>query len=487
MMRNAGFMLVTQLGTWTLALLLTVVMPRFLGPANYGEFALAGAAWAVASILMVFGTDAWVLNSVARDPAAATRIMPPVFWWRVLVYPAAAVAIGAYLLFSGASRETHVFVQLVGVSTLLAALLSLMVAVLQARQEMQHIALAVILGKATNTLLAILLLIAGAGISGVAAAGVLATLVSLALAVRALAKSGSVDVRPRLTGALRAIRSGAPFAMNGVVGTTYLQVNTLIIGSMSKAEVGWYGVALAVFSTLLFLPVAVSDALVPVFARLHAHAPAQLPSLVRRGLEVILIAVVPAALGLCAVAPPLVTLVWGAAFAPSGPALQVLALGLIVMSVNILMARYLAAIDRPLVWTQLMVAALVVRVGATLYLVPLSHHRLGNGAIGGAGGLLLSELFMTVAGLFYMPAGSLGWGFASKVARIFACGGATFLTAYSLRQHAIVLPVLAGALAYAASALALRVLSDEDKGLARELAGKLWSRVRRVVPAGPVS
>jgi len=479
--RNAGVMMLAQLATWALTLSLTIVMPRFLGPEGYGEFAIASASWSIAAIFMLCGMDTMMLNAVSRDRGATRALMGTVLWWRVLAYPVAAVAVTAYLWLSGYSGRTQIVVHLLGLASLVWMVVGLLQAVLQGLEQMQYIALGTIAGKLANTALGITVLYLGFGIYGVVVVAILASCISMLIEMRFLAGLGALHLRPERSRVLPALRASAPYMLSQIVVTTYLQINTLVIATLlNQREVGWYGVATQVFGTLLFLPVAVTDALFPVLSRLHAQDPERLPRVLRRGLEVMLMAGVPAGLGLSAVAPALVELVFGSAFAPGGTVLQVLALALSFMYCNILLARFLNAVDRPLVWTRVMAVALLVLVPVTALAVPFCQARLGNGAVGGAIGFLVAELGMTLVGLTLLPRNTLDRALLWKTARIVLCGLATALVAWRLRSYFVAVPVLAGVATYLATMLALRVPSREDWELGRDLAQATLRRLRRL-------
>jgi hypothetical protein len=53
--KNASILMATQLITWALSLLLVVFLPRYLGAAAVGQFAIAGSIWAIMGMLVGFG------------------------------------------------------------------------------------------------------------------------------------------------------------------------------------------------------------------------------------------------------------------------------------------------------------------------------------------------------------------------------------------------------------------------------------------------
>jgi O-antigen/teichoic acid export membrane protein len=482
--RNVGAVVLSQLVTWSLTLLLAVVMPRYLGPARYGEFSVASAVWAVAGVLMSFGTDTVVTKAAARRAGDYAILTGTAILWRIAQYPFAALLVTIYIWFAGFDRGTAAVVHMIGLGSLVWMLATLLSAVLQGHQQMHHVALATIAGKAANALLGIAVLVLGFGIHGIAGVSIVSGMLTAAIQWVLLRRIVEIPLRPDLTRVPLVLRMGAPYVFSQVVSTTYLQANTLILATLlSKTEVGWYGVAVQVFATLLFFPIAVADALFPVFSRLHGVDPDRLRRLVARGLGTVFMVAVPAGLGLSAVAPRLLSVVFGREFDGAGLVLRVLGLTLVFMSANILLARYYIAVDRPLVWSKLTVGALLLfLIPASLAAVPWAKDRFANGAVGGAIGLTLSEASMTVVGLFLLPRGTLTLALVWRVLRIVASGLVSAALAWRFEAYPAVVPVLAGVLAYATAILVSRVLPSEDVALAMDWLAKVRARLPRRRP-----
>ena len=63
--KNASILMATQLITWALSLLLVVFLPRYLGAAAVGQFAIAGSIWAIMGMLVGFGMDTLLMKEIA--------------------------------------------------------------------------------------------------------------------------------------------------------------------------------------------------------------------------------------------------------------------------------------------------------------------------------------------------------------------------------------------------------------------------------------
>jgi hypothetical protein len=123
---------------------------------------------------------------------------------------------------------------------------------------------------------------------------------------------------------------------------------------------------------------------------------------------------------------------------------------------------------------------MAIATGATVVLdlifIPIMHDRFGNGAIGGSLSFVVTEIFMTIVGLHYMPKGALtrknGW----VAVRVVLAGLTMTAVIWPLRNLFIVIPIVVGAIVYILMLLALRAVSDEDKLLAKDMSLRIWRR-----------
>jgi O-antigen/teichoic acid export membrane protein len=96
----------------------------------------------------------------------------------------------------------------------------------------------------------------------------------------------------------------------------------------NEAAVGWYSAATTIAFSLLLLAQAYRFAVYPLMTRYAQSAPENLADLFRKSVYYMGVLSLPMAVGVILLAPQIVGLVFGARFAPTVPALQVLAISL---------------------------------------------------------------------------------------------------------------------------------------------------------------
>lgn len=475
--KNAGVLMASQLVTWGLTLLLTLFLPRFLGPTAVGQFHFANSVWAIVAMVIAFGTDRYLVKEIARQVGRAEELWGVTAVTQLLLYLFSFGGVAAYLSLAGYAAETVQVVLIIGLGQLFWQWASTATAVLQGLEQMQYISLGSIAGKVFNTIIAIALLLLGYGVQVIAAVTIGAALVNLLVLLVYLRRT--IPLRPRfdLRAIQRLLRHSSSYLFVRLSLVIYQQVDIIIISLLvDEKTIGWYGAADQLFGTLLFIPTVFMTAVFPALSRFYNSDNDSLHHLMGKSFDFLLLLSVPIGLGLIVIANPLVVLLFGEAFAPSGPVLALFGVVLILTYQNMLLGQFLVSTDKQNRWTAVMVAATVATIPLDLLLIPWCVARFDNGALGGALSFLLTEAGMTVAGLWLLPRGALTQRNAWLAVRILLAGLIMLATIWPLHQLFFLFPVGVGGGVYLAAAWLLRLFAPEDVALLRDLRKQVLAR-----------
>jgi len=480
LIKNTSVLMVSQLFTWGLTLLLTLFLPRYLGPSSMGLLAITISFWSLLQVFIGFGMDTHVVKQIARDPEQAYTLLGTTCLARVLLYLLCLLPVSIGLWVMQMPLSQIIVVQLVGVSFLINALASGTQSILQGLEIMEYISISNIASRAVNSLLGIGVLLAGFGLFAIAIVLVVAALVLLLANLFFLQRHRPLRLSFEGTEVLPMLRSSLPYMATALVMVGYAQLNILIIGLlMSSTEAGWYGAAMQLFTTLLFLPVAFGTALLPQMTRFHRSDEQALAGMLRKSVQLVLLVGVPIGLGLVAVAGSVVELIFGSEYGPSSSVLQVLGVTLIFMYLNVLIGQFFTATDRQNVWTVTIAVSVVLMAGMTVLLVTLCQQYLGNGALGGAFSLLCSEATMALIGVVLLRGKLLSRALIWNVARILIAGGVMLAAVWFLRDAMLLLPIVTGMLVYPSMVLLLRILPREDFVVLQTFMGSIVGRLHQ--------
>jgi len=340
-----------------------------------------------------FGLAPYTLRLMS--PARATGLLlGPIVALRMLFTLLAFVSVLALGAVVDVAPEALRIVEVVCAWFLLRGFAEGLAATFVARDAAHVAGLLEVIFRGAGALAAIAVVLAGGDLIaalalqiGVAAAQLLFTAVCL------LRRLGGLGVSFAVAPLIGTARQAGPYALSRVVSQLTQRLAVPVIGALlSASAAGLYHAADRFVYVLSWIPHFAGIALLPTAVRRHAESDVGAGPLYQRALGGIVVAVVPASVGLFLVAPQAVELIFGDAFAAAVPVLRLLALLVFAHGLSRVMAIFLLAIDRVAARSRYEAWGMLANAALLLVLVPLL------GVIGAALASLLTETLLI--GLF---------------------------------------------------------------------------------------
>ncbi|GAB4425109.1 MAG: flippase [Chloroflexi bacterium OHK40] len=478
--KNAGFLLASQLITWALALILAIFLPRYLGPEIMGEISIANAIWLIMTVLITFGMDLHLTKMVAREPHRASALMGTSLSIRIVFSLIACVLVGLYVTIMGYGARATLIIVILGVSYLLTTLSSTLNAVLTGLERMGSLSATTIITKTILTVASVLLILLDVSVYPIVALNIVASIVGIGILLYVFPREHPIRLQFNWSDAWAMIQTSKQYLVTALVLVAYQQIDKLFIVAMVDTRtVGWYGTAMGLFGTLMFIPGIFGTAVFPALARSYADGDDKTNIIARRGLDLMFLVSVPIGLGLLVISRPLILLLYGEEFLPSGAILGMLGVVLIFTYLNTFLGQLLISSDRTGPWNTVMLCAVLLTVPLDLILVPWTRDTFGNGALGGVTAFLFTEAIMVFGAVLLLPKGTLHWSNVRTGALTLVCGLLMVASTWWWREQMMFLAIIVGAAVYCAAVLLLRVISREDLLLLRDACGMLIGRLRR--------
>jgi O-antigen/teichoic acid export membrane protein len=339
-----------------------------------------------------------------------------------------------------------------------------MQAAFQSLERMEYLAYSDVINKSAQGLLGIIVVLAGFGVIGVMACWFAMTAVVVVLDLYWLRGLLRIDLHTTVRRMVRLARESLPYWAFGVFFMVYLWIDFVMLSLMTNTEeVGWYSVPTRLFQTLLFLPVVVSTAFLPQFVRGFEEGGNRLRRSAQAPVELVLLLSLPICAATAILADPLINLLYGSAYAESVPVMVILGLCIPPMYMNIMLSQVLVAMNRQAKWTWVMAATTVINPLFNLALIPWSHDRYDNGAIGASVSLLLTEIVVVTAGFAMVGALVFDRSTIRRAVLGIAAAGGMWAVAYATESTIGTIPAfVAGVLTFVAAAFLFRLFSSEE-------------------------
>ncbi len=444
----------------------TIAQARYLGPARFGEISLALAVTTVLASLTDFGLGTQLARTVAQQPdrgstALGSTLVVSIALWAIAMLIALGTAI---VLGYGATLRSSVLI-LAGALVFSAAAMVLS-AYYQGLEDFRVRSIAPVLRQLAITGIGLIVLAAGGGVVEVAAVFFFGAFLNLAVLALGLVRRGLPRLRVDRA-SIRAIVFGAiPIGLFWLLGATYYNIGLLLLQQLVEPEnVGWYAGAYRLFSLAGIVPSLVSGVvLYPVLARLSFVSREALVAAMARAFRFLLLAGVFVTLVFLLLADQIVATVYSGRYAATAEALRLLAPALATQYVGSVFQFGLLAMrhERRL----LVMAAVLAVANPVLNLMVIPLWRQDGAAIV----TTATEIVVLCWLLLATPAGVRSAASPNAFARTALAAVPAAVAMLLLREHHLLVAVAVAGIAYLATALAVRVLPDEDLHLLRAVA-----------------
>jgi O-antigen/teichoic acid export membrane protein len=470
--------------------LISIAAAHYLGPDLFGRQSFIAFVEISLVLLLtqgfVFAESRFVAASLGeRKPGVVAGLVR--YGWRIAI-PSAAVGGAVMVVLAVAGSDPEAAWILAGAAAAITILMRAPQAVLSGLQRWRGLA---ILGLVTGTVslaATLAVLAAGWGITGMfaveaaaAVVGLIWTAVLAGRAIRPITRRGEEEKPP-----LREMLRFAGVATAGIVLTliVWRRSEFLFLDAYSSdAQIGFYSVAFAAVTALMYAPTAVAGTLLPAVATLYgAGATERIRTGYSRAARLVLVMALPLGAGAAALGPELIRLVYGEDFADAGTVLLVLLAPFPLFALMGLATSVLEAMGHLRVPFLSGLVAAAVNIGLAFALVPPYD------ATGAALASSIAQVIAALPPIVYAHRFVRGvrWSaaFVARVVVATAVGGGA--AAGCVVVIGGVLGVTAGALAgagaFAAIAGATRMLPKDDAAwLDSTIGGLIGGRVGRLV------
>lgn len=363
-------------GSWAigaiLSLVLTIYIARILGALTYGEYTFAIVFTAFFGILTNLGMNELLIREVARDKSKASKYLGNVVILRLILSAIALALIILVINWMNYPPDVVTAVYIFGAYTILTSLAAIFRVTFRAFEQMEYEALINVLKRVVVTSLGLVVLFMGFGLIKLAyvflISGATDLLLSFLVCSRKFAK-------PKLEIDLdfwkKSIKVAIPFSLSNIFGMLYVRIDIIMLSVMKgDAVVGWYNAAYNL--VLAFAPIVFvfMSAVFPVMSQFFISSEESLKVTYEKSFKYLIMLGLPVSIGGMVLAPRIIPFLFGAEFANSIIALQILIWDYLLLCMYRPMVYMLGSTNRQ--GTMALIGGLgaLINVGLNLLLIP---------------------------------------------------------------------------------------------------------------------
>lgn len=431
---------------------LFIFAARVLGVLEYGRYSYAASLAALALVGMDLGLNTLFVRDGAREPGRVGELAGSLLAIKTGLALLVGLGLFLYCRLEGVSRADTALVLAVALAQMFWGMMEFSAAGLNALERMDQEALVRTSGRLAALALCGGLFWAGWRLWGLVGGLAAANAWAMLLGLWFLRRHGPFRLRLDWGFLAYLAREALPLALTNVFVLVYFRVDVVMLEAMGSSfkEIGLYAAGVRLVDGVGVVPLLVARSLLPVLSSLAGRDPAALLKLYRQGQRLLLILAVPAALGLWAVRQELVTAIYGAGFARTGPVFWFLAPSLIFMFLTFLQLNTLTVLglqNRAALVTGVCAG---LNVGLNLILIPT------HGFMGAAAATLATNVCLFCLCAWFIRRRLGPTGLLAHIPRPMAAAAVMGLGLYFTRGLGLPIIIASAMALYGAALLAVR-------------------------------
>jgi O-antigen/teichoic acid export membrane protein len=354
-------------------LLVGVWVARYLGPEQFGLLSYALAFVSFFNMLATLGFNDIVVRNIVREPSISSRILGTVFRLKLVTgIIAFLLAIGTIFLMRPNDILMHWLVAIIALGMIFQVFDTIDLwfqAIVQAKPVVYARNLAFIL----ISLIKVILILNSAPLIAFAWAGLAEIVIGAAgLVIVYQANGYSLKVwRWDLAKAKSLLSDSWPYIFSGLMIMVYMRIDQIMLGEMvDNTELGIYSVAVRLVEVWYFIPTAIFASVLPSIVEAKVISDELFYDRLQKLYNLMALLAYMVAIPTTFLAKPIVSILFGEAYAQAGPMLALLIWSILFTNLGMARSTFLTTMN----WTKTHLLTVffgaVINVGLNYFLIP---------------------------------------------------------------------------------------------------------------------
>ncbi len=463
--KNAGFLVGSDIVSKVLSLFFLVYIARILGDTGFGKYSFAFSFVAMFTLFSDLGVMPLLIREISRDKKKIDYYLYNSLTLRVIASIAALILALISLPIYKTDFEIFLSVFLISFAMIFYNLAETLLALFQAEQKMEYPAYITISERIFTVILGIYAVTNGFGLLGITVVYFLSYF-GMFIAAIILVRKKIHKIRFILDfKSMKAIlKESAPFWFTVIFATIYFKINTIMLAFFKGYQpVGWYSAAYAVIETLVFIPLAFSRAIFPAMSEMYIKNKDMLRELLKKSVGYITIIAVPIAFGIAFFSDQIILLVYKEQFANSVLVLRILIWAVMLMFPSMILGNFLNAINKQKIFTYVTAISAVISIILNTILIPAYSY------IGAAIATIITEGIVLITLVFFVMKENYEFTKLSMLVKISISAFVMIGILYALKNLSIFILIPIGAVSYFSALYITKGITNDDLRYFRSL------------------
>ena len=467
--KNTGIIIVGNVIFRIISLFVIIYLARYLGTAGFGKYNFVFAYLAFFGIITDLGLQTILVREMSRDPLIAPKLIGNAYIIRLILSVFAVVLSVVVITLMSYPTDTTTYVYIASLIVLFTSFSDFYVTIFQANFKMKYSIIAKLCFKALSAVLILGIVFSQGTLMQVFIALVFSEVVKTLISYLFSRKI----VRPRFKIDFELwkylFKESLPIAFASVILIIYYRIDVVMLSMMQgDTSVGIYSAAYKLSEPFSLIPAAFMMSLFPIMSASFKTSKEGLIKSYKLAIRYIFIIMLPIAAGITILADKIILLIYGAEFAGSATALQILIWALVFTSASFVLTNLLVAIEKQKLYTSSMAICAIVNIALNYILIPsFSYNGAATATVATNIVFFLSCYYFISKHLKVPPVGKT---LIKPVISSLLMGFFVYYL-YNMNVTIFLLVPLAVAI-YLVALLALKTFSEEDWDIIKKVVGR---------------
>lgn len=346
--KNSYFLMSAEILSRIISFILTIYIVRILGAADYGKYSFALSMGLLFAVFSDLGINTIMIREISREKQQVGKYVGNMCVLRFMLSILAWILIFIAVNLLNYPKDVIVLVYLIGCGIILNNFSETFCSVFRAYERMEFVAIVTIFQRTLPLLLGLGALLKGWGLLGLALGYVVVGITGAFLAFFIMAKK---FVMPRIEIDFifwkSIIIKAVPLGLALIFTVIYFRISTIMLSKMQGNDaVGWFNASYRLVESLMFIPIGIIGAFFPMFSSLYISSREMLLDTSQKAMRILLLIVLPVAVGTSILADKIINFLYGLQFANSVMPLRILIWAEVIIFMNYVLTQLLVATNQ---------------------------------------------------------------------------------------------------------------------------------------------
>jgi len=462
--KNLGAIAFGDIFTRLTGMAITILLARYLGPENYGKYALVVSFCYIFVVIADFGIDTLTIKDVARNHSIADNYVSFSFIVKPILACLCICILNLLVWILRYPRDILMCMSIFSIHLIFITLSHAISSIFKAFEKMEYSSLIEIINGLVGILLIVILIYSNASLLEIIFSRVVAFFIAFLVAVFILLKKFSKpSFELNLSFIKETLLHSVPFLTIGIIYVLYFKIDIIMLSKIKgNIYVGWYAPAANdIFFALFLIPRTVTSVMFPVFSRHFGTSLESFRKSTNFTIKILTVLGSATTVGTIFFAPQIIYFIFGKKYENSIIVLQIIASGITFVFLRDVLSYSLTAAEKvkTVMWINLFTLLLNVFLNAIF--IPLYAH------IGAALTSVTCLFISFILNYHYLQVNIHGIAISKNIIKSVLSAMIMILFIYLFRNVSVSLLIFSGAAIYLFAIFSLKTFDYSEISLLR--------------------